>query len=113
MSAQAIAAGPVAVEPCDASPATSSDRDRILVVESDDLLGRALADQLAADGHPVELARTEGHARLLAAARPPSLLVLGDLDAPRGASTCWKASAAGNPTERGARFSHRGRPVCR
>jgi DNA-binding response OmpR family regulator len=84
MSAQA-AASPVAVEPRDAPPAASGDREPILVVESDDVLGRALVDQLAADGHPVELARTEGHARLLAAARPPSLLVLGDLDAPRGA----------------------------
>jgi DNA-binding response OmpR family regulator len=97
MSAQAIAASPVAVEPCDAPPATSSDRDRILVVESDDVLGRALADQLAADGHPVELACTEGHARLLAAARPPSLLVLGDLDAPRGALDLLESIRSAQP----------------
>jgi DNA-binding response OmpR family regulator len=85
MSTQAAAATPAAVEPRDAAPATSGDREPILVVESDDVLGRSLVDQLAADGHPVALARTEGHARLLAAAHPPSLLVLGDLDAPRGA----------------------------
>jgi DNA-binding response OmpR family regulator len=97
MSAQAIAANPVAVEPCDAPPATSSDRDRILVVESDDVLGRALAEQLAADGHPVELAHTEGHARLLAAARPPSLLVLGELDAPRGALDLLESIRSGQP----------------
>lgn len=85
MSTQAPTATPAAVEPRDAPPATSGDREPILVVESDDVLGQALVDQLAADGHPVELARTEGHARLLAAAHPPSLLLLGDLDAPRGA----------------------------
>jgi len=57
----------------------------ILVVESDRRLGEALAEQLAADGYRVELARTAEHARVLAAACAPKLALLGDLECPRGA----------------------------
>lgn len=64
---------------------TSTSREPILVVEADVTVGEALVDQLTADGHPTERAHTEGHARLLAAARPPRLLLLGELDAPRAA----------------------------
>jgi DNA-binding response OmpR family regulator len=56
----------------------------ILVVESDADLGRQLVDQLHADGHPADLARTASHARHLAHARQPRLLLLGELDTPRG-----------------------------
>jgi DNA-binding response OmpR family regulator len=63
---------------------TSSDREPILVAEADADLGRVLVDQLVADGHPAELARTAGHACWMARARPPRLLVLGELDGPRG-----------------------------
>jgi len=57
----------------------------ILVVESERIVGRALAEQLAADGYEVELARTAEHARVLARSSPPRLAVLGSLDSPRGA----------------------------
>ncbi|HXN37718.1 MAG TPA: response regulator transcription factor [Solirubrobacteraceae bacterium] len=63
---------------------TSSNREPILVVEANADLGHQLVEQLAADGHPAVLARTAGQARSLAAGCPPRLLVLGDLDSPRG-----------------------------
>ncbi len=56
----------------------------ILIVETDADLGRQLVDQLHADGHPADLARTANHARHLAHARQPRLLLLGELDTPRG-----------------------------
>lgn len=57
----------------------------ILVVEADPFLGQTIAEQLAADGFSVELARTAEHARILARTNAPRLAVLGWLDAPRGA----------------------------
>jgi DNA-binding response OmpR family regulator len=57
----------------------------ILVVESDRQLGRALAEQLIADGFSVELASTAEHARVLARANAPRLALLGGLDSPCGA----------------------------
>lgn len=57
----------------------------ILVVESDPRIGRALAEQLLADGFSVELARTAEHARVLAGASAPKLVVLGLLDSGCGA----------------------------
>jgi DNA-binding response OmpR family regulator len=57
----------------------------ILVVESDARLGSLIAEQLLADGYPVELAHSAAHARLLAARRAPTLAVLGLLESPRGA----------------------------
>jgi len=57
----------------------------ILVVEWDRRVGRAIAEQLAADGYGVELARTAEHARILAGERAPQLAVLGELEQPRGA----------------------------
>jgi DNA-binding response OmpR family regulator len=68
----------------DEASATRGRREAILVIEADRDLARTLVDQLAADGHPTELARTAGQARLLAAARPPRLVVLGELYGPRG-----------------------------
>jgi len=56
----------------------------ILVVEADAVIGKALVEQLAADGFHAELARTAEHARALAAERVPKLAVIGDLDSPRG-----------------------------
>jgi DNA-binding response OmpR family regulator len=64
--------------------ATQGSREPILVVEADPDIACALVAQLAADDHLTELARTAGHARMLAAARPPRLVVLGELDGPRG-----------------------------
>jgi DNA-binding response OmpR family regulator len=56
----------------------------ILVVESDPQLGRAIVEQLHADGYYAELARTAEHARVLADRSEPKLAVLGGLDSPRG-----------------------------
>jgi len=57
----------------------------ILVVEADPRLGHAIAEQLVADGFNVELARTAEHARILAGATAPKLVVLGLLDSRSGA----------------------------
>ncbi|MCW3020240.1 MAG: response regulator transcription factor [Solirubrobacterales bacterium] len=57
----------------------------ILVVEADPRLGHAIAEQLVADGFSVELARTAEHARILAGASAPKLVVLGLLDSRSGA----------------------------
>jgi DNA-binding response OmpR family regulator len=62
----------------------SAGHEPILVIEADADFGGALVEQLAADGHPAELARTAGHAEMTAGARPPRLVVLGELDSPRG-----------------------------
>jgi DNA-binding response OmpR family regulator len=66
-----------------------SDRDSpptvILVVESDGVLGGRIVEQLAADGYQSELAHTAEHARTLAMRYPPKLVIIGDLDSPRGA----------------------------
>ena len=56
----------------------------ILVVEADAVIGKALVEQLAADGFHAELACTAEHARALATERVPKLAVIGDLDSPRG-----------------------------
>jgi DNA-binding response OmpR family regulator len=58
-------------------------RPEILLVESREQLGPAIAEQLRADGYRAELARTAEHARVLARLRPPRLIVLGSLEARR------------------------------
>jgi DNA-binding response OmpR family regulator len=58
---------------------------QILVVESDPQLGRALVEQLHADGYQAELARSAEHARILAGRSEPKLAVLGALESPHGA----------------------------
>jgi DNA-binding response OmpR family regulator len=58
---------------------------RVLVVESDPQIGRAIVEQLTADAYQAELARTAEHARIRAAGGAPSVVVLGDLGSPRGA----------------------------
>jgi len=63
----------------------ADDGGPILVVEADRRLGQAIAEELAADGFSVELARTAEHARMLARTNAPRLAVLGLLDSPRGA----------------------------
>lgn len=67
------------------TPGTSAERESILVVEANADLGRGLVEQLAVDGHDAQLACTAGHAALMAAALSPRLLILGELDSPRGA----------------------------
>jgi DNA-binding response OmpR family regulator len=84
MSAQAIPTRLTNIGGPEAPLPTEDSRAPILVVEANADLGRALVDQLVADGHPVKLATTEGHARLLAVAHPARLLLLGELDTPRG-----------------------------
>jgi DNA-binding response OmpR family regulator len=71
----------------------------ILLVEADRRLGEALAQQLAADGYRVELARSARHARLLAAETSPRLAVLGQLEAPRGALSLLEEIRADAPGE--------------
>jgi DNA-binding response OmpR family regulator len=56
----------------------------VLVVEADRELGKAIAGQLDADGYRVQLAQTAEHARILARAASPRLVVLGDIASPRG-----------------------------
>ena len=84
MSTQATAISVTGMSRQQATPGTSNGREPILVVEADADFGRALVEQLAADGHPAELSRTAGHAEMTAGAHPPRLLVLGELDSPRG-----------------------------
>lgn len=61
------------------------DRQPILVIEADRHLGRAIVDQLVADDHPAKLALSANHAETLASRESPKLVVLGELDTPRGA----------------------------
>lgn len=63
---------------------TSAGREPILVIEANPDFGEALVEQLTADGHPAELARTPSQAEIAAGARPPRLVVLGTLNSPRG-----------------------------
>jgi DNA-binding response OmpR family regulator len=67
------------------TPPVKSARRPILVVESDRELGHLIAEQLAADGYSVELARSAEHARVLARESSPKLALLGSLERPRGA----------------------------
>jgi len=94
MSAQAIAASP-----SDPPQPARGDREPVLVVEAGADLGRELTDQLAADRFLAELARTADEARLLAAARPPRLLLLGELDTPRGALGLLEGIRDGRPEQ--------------
>jgi DNA-binding response OmpR family regulator len=56
----------------------------ILVVESDQQLGRSITDQLLVDGYRAQLARSAEHARILAGHSAPSVAVLGMVESPRG-----------------------------
>jgi DNA-binding response OmpR family regulator len=69
----------------------------ILVIEADDTISRPLLDQLAADDHPVKIARSAGHAAALAVIEPPALVVLGALDIPTGALTLLRMIRRGDP----------------
>lgn len=97
MSTQAIAISSTGINRQRATPATSADREPILVVEADADYGRLLVEQLAADGHPAQLARTARQAEMTAGAHPPRLLVLGDLDSPRGTLDLLETIRAHNP----------------
>jgi DNA-binding response OmpR family regulator len=84
MSSPGIAVSQPATSWPETRPGTRTGSEPILVVEADADFGRALVEQLAADGHPAELARTASHAEMTASAHPPRLVVLGELDTPRG-----------------------------
>jgi DNA-binding response OmpR family regulator len=56
----------------------------ILLVEADRARGEAIARQLMADGYRVEHARSAEHARALAAATRPHLVLLAAVDPPHG-----------------------------
>jgi CheY-like chemotaxis protein len=79
---------------------TGSEREPILVVEADAALARGLAEQLTADGHPVQIARTASDAARFAAACPPRLVVLGELSTPRGALDLLHDIRARGPEDR-------------
>lgn len=57
----------------------------ILVAESSASIGRELVEQLRADRYRAVLASTAEHARTIARSQPIRAIVLGVLDAPRGA----------------------------
>jgi DNA-binding response OmpR family regulator len=84
MSTPAIAASTINPSAGETPHTTEGSREPILVIETDADLGKVLVDQLSADGHLAQLARSEEHARLLAATHTPRLLLLGDLGPPRG-----------------------------
>jgi len=54
----------------------------ILLIDADPHAAEQLAQQLAADGYRVDVARTTEHARMLAREHPPELALLGDLGEP-------------------------------
>ncbi len=66
-------------------PRTNGEGEPILVIEADRELGHAIVDQLVADDHPAKLALSANHAETLASRESPKLVVLGELDTPRGA----------------------------
>jgi two-component system, OmpR family, alkaline phosphatase synthesis response regulator PhoP len=61
------------------------DGQSILVVEREPKIAAPLVAQLIADGYPTTIAHTAEHARAIAAMYTPALVILGDLDSPRGA----------------------------
>jgi DNA-binding response OmpR family regulator len=74
-----------------------SGRRLILVIETDDTIGRPIVDQLAADEHPAKIARCANHATALVRQEPPALLVLGALDTPTGALALLRAIRGDGP----------------
>jgi DNA-binding response OmpR family regulator len=78
------------------------------VIESAARIGEALVEQLTADGYLATLGRTAEHARVLAGHRAPNLVILGDLDGPRGALELLEEIRA--PRQGGAPWG-RGLPV--
>jgi DNA-binding response OmpR family regulator len=60
-------------------------RKSILVIDADVDHGRQLVEHLIADGYAADHASTAQHAESVAGARPPRLLILGELGLPRGA----------------------------
>jgi DNA-binding response OmpR family regulator len=86
----------------------SAERDRaeaapsVLVVEHDERVASPLVGQLAADGYHVRLGRTAEHARALARAHLPRIVLLGELDTPRSALELLLEIRGGGVLARGA-----------
>jgi DNA-binding response OmpR family regulator len=59
----------------------------ILLIDADRERAAALTGQLLLDDFAVELARSAEHGRILARARMPELVLLGEIGSPRGALT--------------------------
>ncbi len=57
----------------------------VLLVDASSSIGREIVEQLCADGYRAALAHSAEHARVLARAQPVRAILLGELDAPRGA----------------------------
>jgi DNA-binding response OmpR family regulator len=66
-------------------PEHTTEHSAVIVIECNPLHGASLAEQLAADGYAVRLARSLEHARMLARASPPDLVIIGELDSARAA----------------------------
>ena len=85
----------------------SADGDRgepapsVLVVEHDERVAAALVGQLVADGYHVRLGRTAEHARVLAGAHQPRIVLLGELDTPRSALELLLEIRSGGALSRG------------
>lgn len=86
----------------------------VLVVEHDERVASPLVEQLVADGYHVCLGRTAEHARVLARAHPPRIVLLGELDAPRSALELLLEIRGGGPVVRGdGRLAGGGGPLAR
>lgn len=86
----------------------------LLIVESRVAEGGRLAGELAEDGYRVDVARSSAHARILAAAAAPELVVLGLLEEPGGALALLeeiRAGDAGWPREPAVLVLRRGGPL--
>jgi DNA-binding response OmpR family regulator len=70
-------------QPCPLDHARREPGTAVLVIESEPSAGQALVQQLAADGFQPALARSRSHARALACARAPTLVLLGSFGSPR------------------------------
>ncbi len=113
MSTQALAVSSTGTSRQQATPGTSTSREPILVVEADAHFGRALVEQLAADGHPAQLSRSAGHAAMTAGARPPRLSCSATSTRRGAPSTCWKPSAGTTRKPPGDRQPLRGHGTSR
>lgn len=73
------------------------DNQPILVIEADDRLGLAIVDRLLADEYDAKLARSANHATILASHTPPTLVLLGTLDAANSALALLRMIRSSGP----------------
>jgi DNA-binding response OmpR family regulator len=72
----------------------------ILVIEADLDLGQGIVEQLIADNHPAKLVQSARHAVLFAERHPPSLVVIGELDAPHAPLMLLRHIRRSDPADR-------------